>query len=712
LGLWLIVLAGSGAPRLVDGPRGPSAPPAGFSSAKARAELDIEQPALALADPAHVQAFARKLAERPHVAGTKGDAATRDYVVKQMKSWGLKTEVKEYEVYMPMPTETRLEMLAPERKRFKLGEPAIPEDPDSADRHVPPMNAYAGSGDVTGELVYANFGLEEDFDQLERQGVTVRGKVVLVRYGRIYRGAKARNAEARGAAGCILYSDPSEDGFARGAVYPKGPFRPPPAVQRGSLKNGAPGDPTTPGFPSLRGVKRLPLEQVKELIKIPVVPVGYDVAGELLRALGGPTVGDGWQGGLPFQYHIGPGPVSVRLKIKHDAKYRAIWDTIGTIQGSEFPDDWIILGAHRDAWNNGAMDNVSGTAALMEAARVLSLLAKQGLRPRRTLLFATWDAEEWGVTGSTEWCEEMAATLSARGIAYLNLDVAASGPTFGASASPSLNALVREVTQRVTYPGSTDSVYEAWRKGAPASEDVRLGTLGGGSDFAGFFNHLGIPSVNHGFGGPGGIYHSAYDTTRWMETFGDPGYRFHTAAAQIAVLLALRLANADLLPFDYVEYARTLDGFLSDIEKTLGPDPKWKEVNSEVCRRSLVEFVEAAEFLRKTAATALNRDLDAKMADRFQQANAALVQVERALTRPQGLEGRPWYRNVVFAADERNGYATIVLPTINEAIMAGDVARTQREIADLAERVRAAAMKLRQAAEALTPEAATRASNQ
>jgi N-acetylated-alpha-linked acidic dipeptidase len=698
----LVTAVASGVTRSSNESSGPSPRLIGFSSTRAEAEREIEQRALSLTDAAQVQTFARKLAERPHVAGTEADAATRDYVIEHMRSWGLDTQIKEYEVYLPMPTETRLEMTAPEPKVFKLGEAVIPEDPDSADDHVPPMNAYAAAGDVTSELVYANYGLIEDFEELQRLGVRVRGKIVIMRYGRCYRGAKVHNAESRGAIGGILYSDPADDGYAQGEVYPKGPFRPPSAVQRGSIKNGPPGDPTTPHGPSLRGAKRIALEKAG-LPKIPVIPVGYDIAGELLSALGGPAVSKDWQGALRFQYHTGPGPVAVRLKVQHDGQYRRIWNTIGTVRGSELPDDWVIIGAHRDSWNNGAMDDVSGTAAVMEAARVLSELVKRGTRPRRSILLATWDAEEWGLIGSTEWCEEMAAYLSAHGVAYINLDVGASGPNYSASASPSLNTLVREVTKTVLYPGAQESVYDVWRKHTPTGDEVALGFLGGGSDFAGFYNHLGISSLTHGFGGSNGIYHSAYDTSRWMETFGDPGYRFHTAAAQIAVLMALRLANADVLPFDYVEYAKALDGFLSKIEKMLSADPKWSRVKPVACRQGFAEFARAAESWHDMIAAKLSADADAAMAKRLKQANAALMQVERALTRPQGLRGRPWYRNIMFAADERNSYAPMELPTVNEAIMAGDIAQAQREMADLAKRLKAAAKKIRQAKEAIEP---------
>ncbi|HEX5581768.1 MAG TPA: M20/M25/M40 family metallo-hydrolase, partial [Gemmatimonadaceae bacterium] len=541
-------------------------PITGYSPEAAARQRGIEAEAVRKPDSAASMRHARTLAAEPHVAGTEAQARTRDYVIAQMKAAGLETEVRAYEIWMPHPVRAQLWRVAPDTLELPLVEPPVEADPWTRKPQYPTVNGYSGSGDVSGEVVYVNYGLVEDYQVLDSLGVSVAGKIVLARYGRSFRGIKAREAEKHGAVGLLLFSDPLDDGFARGEPYPDGPMRPPQGVQRGSVMNGN-GDPTTPGWGSVAGARRIPLDSMP-VPRIPVVPIGWAHAAELLEGVRGAHIPQSWQGGMPFRYHVGPGPVRARLVVENDTAtkaYKTIWNTFGTIRGSEFPDEIVVIGAHRDAWGSGSADNVSGTTSVIEAARAVGELARAGHRPRRTVVFATWDAEEWGLIGSTEYVEDDSLRLQKGGVAYLNQDVTAQGPRFGGGGSPSLRAVLRDVVRSVPDPSGEGSVYEVWRSAAGIRADSLepvMGDPGGGSDFAGFYNHLGIPHADWGFGGPGGIYHSAYDTPRWMETFGDPGYRYHAAAARVGAAMILRLANADVVPFDYVEFARTMRGRL------------------------------------------------------------------------------------------------------------------------------------------------------
>jgi N-acetylated-alpha-linked acidic dipeptidase len=412
----------------------------------------------------------------------------------------------------------------------------------------------------------------------------------------------------------------------------------------------------------------------------------------------GTGIPQSWQGGLPFRYHVGPGPVTARVAVVTDtatAPYKTIWDTFGVIRGTEFPDEMIVIGAHRDAWGPGAADNVSGTVSVLEAARAIAELAKRGVRPKRTIVFATWDAEEWGLVGSTEYVEDDSLRLLRGAVAYLNQDVSAQGPTFGGGGSPSLRAMLRSIARSVDDPSGKGSVYDVWRRasGVPDTAEPAMGDPGGGSDFAGFYNHLGIPHADWGFGGAGGVYHSAYDSRHWMETFGDPGYRYHATAARIGAAMVLRLANADILPYDYVEYARTMRRYLPAIDQQIATR-KW-QISSANLAAAIDRMAGSATKFAATRDTAVSRTLPGQTR---KSANAALLRVERALTRLEGLRTRPWYRNLIYAADENNGYATIVFPSVNEAIRTGDAVLAQRELDDLARRFDSAAAALDEAA--------------
>jgi len=631
------------------------------------------------------------------MAGTAAQARTRDYVVSQMKSWGLATEIRSYSVWMPHPTSTRVWRIAPDPIELKLEEGPIPEDTTSSSfNQVAAFNGYGAAGDVRGDVVYVNYGLIEDYAQLDSMGVSVKGKIAIARYGRSYRGIKAREAEKHGAVGLLIYSDPADDGYLRGDVYPAGPMRPSHGIQRGSVMNPN-GDPSTPGYPSSAGAKRIPLREM-DVPRIPVLPISYGNATELLRDLSGHSIPQPWQGGLPFRYHVGPGPVQARIAVNTDAAtnpYKDIWDTFGIIRGSDYPDEIVMIGGHRDAWGPGAADNVSGTVSVMEAAHAIADQVKAGRRPKRTIVFATWDAEEWGLLGSTEFVEEDSLRLSRQVIAYLNQDDVAQGPNFGAGGSPSLRALLRDVARQVPDPSHQGSVYEVWRKRANLSADSlepQMGDPGGGSDFAGFYNHLGIPIADWGFGGPQGVYHSAYDSYHWMSKFGDPGFEVHATTARIGAALLLRLANADILPYDYVEFARTMRRFGTQVTASIS-DKHWKASTSE-----LISAIDRMEAAAVAFAAARDRALTAQpLPGRLRQVNASLLQVERQLTRPQGLVTRSWFRNLIYASDENNGYSTMVLPSVNEAIRLGDEAAVTREVSDLVQRFDAATKSLQAA---------------
>jgi N-acetylated-alpha-linked acidic dipeptidase len=629
------------------------------------------------------------------MAGTAAQARTRDYVIDKMKSWGLETEVRSYSIWMPHPLSTRIWRISPDPIELNLAEGRVPGDTTSfAFPQVTPFNGYGAAGDVRGEVVYVNYGLIEDYAQLDSMGVSVKGKIAVARYGRSFRGIKAREAEKHGALGLIIYSDPADDGYVRGDVYPAGPMRPSQGIQRGSVMN-MNGDPSTPGYPSTADAKRIAVASM-DVPRIPVLPISYGNAAELLRGLSGQSIPQPWQGGLPFRYHVGPGPVQARIAVETDAStnpYKQIWNTFGTIRGSVFPDEIVIIGGHRDAWGPGAADNVSGTVSVLEAARAVSEQVKAGNRPKRTIVFATWDAEEWGLIGSTEFVEQDSLRLARSAVAYLNQDDVAQGPNFGGGGSPSLRALLRDVAKRVPDPSGKGSVYDVWRKRANLAADTlepQMGDPGGGSDFAGFYNHLGIPIADWGFGGPSGVYHSAYDSYHWMEKFGDPTFEFHAANARIGTAALLRIANAEILPYDYVEYARTVQRFSSQVERAIA-EKHW-QLSGAVLNAAVARMESAAVAFTTARDRALSTQLSPTIA---KQVNATLLRVERELTRPQGLVTRPWFRNLVYASDENNGYSTMVLPSVNEAIRIGDESAVERELIDLVKRFDSATQVLK-----------------
>jgi N-acetylated-alpha-linked acidic dipeptidase len=655
----------------------------GFAPRAAAVQASIERRLLGTADTASARLMTRDLSARPHMAGTRVQAETRDYVIAKLQSWGLETWIKQYTVYLPQPEIVNAWLYrrrGASAERLNLVEPPIPGDPATTGPQVPSFNAYSGDGDVTAPVVNVNYGLDKDYRMLDSLGVSVRGRIAMARYGHSFRGIKEREAARHGAIGLILYSDPQDDGYFHGDIYPRGPMRPPGGIQRGSVLNRN-GDPTTPGWASVPGAPRLP-EDSLALAYIPVVPMGYGNAQRIFARLGGPPAPEGWQGGLPLHYHVGPGPARVRLQVRRqhgDRAFHPIWNTFAIIRGSTYPDEWVMVGAHRDAWSPGAADNVSGVVTILETARAFADLAREGIRPARTLLFVTWDAEEWGLMGSTEWVEEQEDSLRAHVVAYINEDDVTSGLRFAGSGSPSIKPFIREVTRAVGDPTGWGTVYDAWLASATGDTlALRLANLGGGSDFTPFTHHIGVPAAGFGFGGPSGVYHSMYDSFEWMLKFGDPGFREHRAVAQLVTIALARLANADILPFDYWAFGMEMMKLAVDLDTGIGAR-RWN-IETSPLWEALVQFTYAGDAFAIARDSALRAGLDTARAAR---ANHWLMQVERRLTRPQGLVGRPWFRSLQFASDIDNGYATIAFPSVAEAIRYADAATTQRELADL-----------------------------
>ncbi len=691
----------------------------GFSPPAAAAHGELERVLLEAIHPDSIGRWSRTLASRPHVAGTPEQIATRDSVLAWHRAAGLEAWYDSMLHYMPHPVRVSVERTHPAPQAFDLSEPPLEEDPVTQGPMVPVFNAFSGSGVAEAEVVYAGYGLPADYSTLDSAGIAVAGKVVIARYGRSFRGIKSREAEARGAVALLLYSDPASDGFVRGEVYPAGPMRPERGVQRGSLLNTT-GDPSTPDGPSIPGTRRVSEQDMVGVTRIPVVPIGYGVAAELIRYLGGPTVPESWQGGLELTYRFGPGPVRAAVDVsmeRGEAAYHPAFNTIAVLEGAVWPDEWVIIGGHRDAWSPGAIDNVSGTSSVVEVARAFASAAALGHRPRRTVLFATWDAEEWGVVGSIEWVEAREEQLRGSVVAYVNQDAPVSGSSFRAASSPELKNLARDVSRRVDDPLRDGSVFDAWMdrvtENLPEEEWPTVppvGDLGGGSDHKGFYQHLGIPAIGFGFGGSGGVYHSMYDTPRWMETFGDPGHLYHAATARIAAAVVARLADAEVLPFDHAALARIVgkratllaaevDAAIHAVTATEHASVEVEEGYGAGARTAMASLRRAADRLEERGrqfAAARDAALEAGPLDAHlaRQVNRELRSASLAFTSEAGLPGDRWSRQLLFAADPDNGYATLPLPAAHLALRSGDVVRTEARIRELSERLEACGQRL------------------
>jgi N-acetylated-alpha-linked acidic dipeptidase len=649
----------------------------GFSSERAVAERRWEEQFRAVPDPKSAREHLRRLTAEPHIAGTKEDYATAVYVRDQLRSYGLNADLKEYEVWLNYPNApTVLELITNRRQPLSVKEAAVPGDPTSSNPKISPLfNGYSASGDVTGAVVYANYGLPNDYEDLKKAGVDLKGKIVVVRYGNSFRGVKAKVAEQNGAIGCIIYSDPEDDGYMQGDVFPKGPWRPVASGQRGSVQYlfDYPGDPLTPGKPAITGTPRLKPEEATDLTHIPVQPIAYDVARTILSQLKGPLRPRGFQGGLPFAYHVGgTNDVKLRLKVDMDYKLRTIWDVVARIDGNEEKDRWVVLGNHRDAWVFGAVDPNSGTSAMLEVGHGFGELLKQGWKPRRTIILCSWDAEEYGLIGSTEWAEEMADDLRTKAVAYLNLDAAVSGPHFGASSVPSLWKLIRGTTRDIKDPKTGKTVYQQWqdrsRENRPEGDtdmrEARIASLGSGSDYTPFLQHLGVPSTDMGFNGDYGVYHSAYDSFYWMDHFGDPGFNYHVVAAQLWGTLAMRLADADGLPFDYTDYAMQVREFFTKAMRLARIRNLAASLDDKAMTSAIDDFAKAAERVEKDRQEAVRKG----DRERLTKINDALMLAERQFIDARGLRGRVWYKHQIYAPGVYTGYAAQPLTDFRQAI--------------------------------------------
>jgi N-acetylated-alpha-linked acidic dipeptidase len=686
----------------------------GFSPAGAAAQTRLEQRFDAGLSAADLRNWMERLTSAPNHVGSAHDKANAEFILQEFRSWGWSAEIEQFSVLYPTVREESVEMVAPTHVIAKLREPAIEGDSTSrqTDAELPSYNVYGADGDVTAELVYVNQGMPDDYAELERQGLTVKGRIVIVRYGGGWRGLKPKLAYEHGAVGCLIYSDPRDDGYGAGDVYPTGGYRPPDGVQRGSVQDLTlySGDPLTPGVGATRDAKRLAIEDARTILKIPVLPLSYADATPLLAALSGRVAPPTWRGGLPFAYHLGPGPAVVHMKVLSDWTQKPIYDVIAKIRGTQEPERWIIRGNHHDAWVFGATDPMSGQVALMAEAKAIGKLVQEGWRPRRTLVYASWDGEEPGLLGSTEWVEAHARELEAKAVLYVNSDTNGRG-FLDVEGTHALQHSINEIADDVKDPetGATvrtragaarrSSAYESGRI-AENGEDVLLGALGSGSDYTPFLQHLGVSSLNVEFRGEAeyGVYHSAYDSFDHFRRFVDPNFEYGTALARVAGRIALRAAQADLLPARESDFAASVAGYDEELHKLVDNDrdksrrldklldegafqlaqnprlPRAPPVRSTpVPDVSFVELDAAIERL-KTSAKAFDAEYQRLAASGAgddagrRRMNAALSNLETALTDPEGLPGREWYRHMMYAPGLQTGYGVKTMPGIREAI--------------------------------------------
>ncbi|HTZ59906.1 MAG TPA: transferrin receptor-like dimerization domain-containing protein [Acidobacteriaceae bacterium] len=680
-------------------------------------EAGWEQRFKAMPDPQRMRANMERLSAHPHHVGSPYDKENAEWILAQYKQWGWDAHIEEFQVLFPTPKLRVLEMVSPTTFTAKLEEPAVAVDPTSKqkDEQLPTYNAYSPDGDVTAPLVYVNYGVLADYDELARHGVSVKGAIVIARYGQSWRGIKPKLAAEHGAIGCIIYSDPAEDGYSVQEPFPKGPMRPPEGVQRGSVLDGPlyPGDPLTPGVGATQNAKRLALKDAPSLAKIPVLPISYADAQPLLAALEGPVAPANWRGALPITYRMGPGPAKVHLKLAFNWDLKPVYDVIATMRGSEEPDLWVLRGNHHDAWVNGADDPVSGQVVLLEEARALGELARQGWKPKRTIIYASWDGEEPMLLGSTEWVEQHADELKKHAAIYINTDANSRG-YLGVEGSHSLQSLMNAVAKDVEDPESKVSVFKRQQAnlllhGTPkqqaearSGDDLSIGPLGSGSDYSGFIDHLGVASVNLDFDGedPSGNYHSIYDDFYWYTHFSDYDFVFGRALAQTAGLTVLRMADAEIMPYDFEGLSRTVAQYIEEVKALL--ETRRKE--AEAIQQNLRDGVYAAAndprnptfapapqeippYLNfaplDNAAAALDRaakDYSNALAgvkgkplpaDRLETMNQELAQAERKLTIAQGLPRRPWMQHVLYAPGWYTGYGAKTLPGVREGIEQG-----------------------------------------
>ncbi|MGC2637053.1 MAG: M28 family metallopeptidase [Acidobacteriaceae bacterium] len=693
------------------------APLAGYSAAASASEREWETKFRALPATDNLRAAMQHLSARPHNVGSPYDKENAEWILAHFRQWGLDAQIETFYVLFPTPKDRELELVGPTTFKAKLEEPAIAADPTSNQQseQLPTYNAYSIDGDVTAPLVYVNQGVRADYEQLDRMGVSVKGAIVIARYGGAWRGIKPKVAAEHGAVGCIIYSDPRDDGYSAGDTFPNGPYRPPDGVQRGAVTDTLyEGDPLTPGYGATKDAKRLPIKGNPLITKIPVLPISYSDAQPLLAAIGGETVPPSWRGNLPITYHVGPGPARVHLKVESNWDIKPIYDVIARIPGSEFPDQWVIRGNHHDAWVNGAEDPISGQVALLEEARSMGELVRQGWRPKRTIIFCAWDGEEPGLLGSTEWVETHQDELRRKAVMYVNSDSNGRG-FLGVEGSHTLEHFINGVIRDVPDPDTKLTVWkraqlraianaanESKRQEARNRPDLRIGALGSGSDYTPFLDFAGIASLNLGFGGEsgGGIYHSVYDDFYWYTHFGDTDFVYGRALAQVSGTALMRMADAELLPFGFHDFADTVHmyaGELRDLLKTQQTeiaetnkeldegvftaiaDPKKTSVPPP--RKAVPPFLNFAPLENADAALTASADHYTRALSAMQargafdadpgtlaKINGLLVESERTLTTQAGLPGRPWFKHQIYAPGAYTGYGVKTLPAVREAM--------------------------------------------
>jgi N-acetylated-alpha-linked acidic dipeptidase len=689
----------------------------GYSPAHAVVERDWESKFRNLPNPDAMRESMQHLSARPHNVGSPYDKENAEWILSKFQQYGFDAHIETFDVLFPTPKERHVELLSPTHFVAKLQEPPLSIDPTSqqTSEQLPTYNAYSADGDVTGPLVYVNYGMRDDYEQLERLGVSVKGAIVIARYGGGWRGIKPKVAAEHGAVGCIIYSDPRDDGYFEGQNYPAGPYRPEEGVQRGSVMDTEyPGDPLTPGVGATKNAKRLSLKEAKTITSIPVLPISYGDAQPLLAAISGPTAPDAWRGALPITYRIGPGPAQVHLVVKSNWDLKTIYDVIAKIPGRETPEQWVLRGNHHDAWVNGADDPISGMVVELDEARALGELVKQGWRPKRTIIYCAWDGEEPGLLGSTEWVEQHQDELRQHAVMYLNSDSSARG-YLGVSGSHTLERAVNQVEREIQDPEKHISV---WKRAylrrvsrAASSEDreelrdradLRLGALGDGSDYTAFLDYTGVAALNMGFGGEsgGGVYHSIYDDFYWYTHFGDPKFVYERALAQVAGSTVMRFADADLLPFDPTGSADTIKRYVAELKKelkqqqdqarernkeieegvfTATADPEKQYVpppkepvppylNFAPLDNGVEAYERAAQRYRQAVAKLNDNDGAAWQSPALPAINAKLLLTERTFTVSQGLKERPWFKHQIYAPGAYTGYGAKTIPAVREAM--------------------------------------------
>ena len=672
-------------------------------------QTNLEAQFDAVLNPQNLDDWMKHMSSKPHHVGSPWSKQNAEFIAEKFESWGFETEIETFDVLMPFPIIRKLEMVGPNKVSLQLKEPAFDEDATSGITKdlLPGFNAFSADGDVTAELVYVNYGIPADYEELERLGIKVEGKIILARYGGSWRGIKPKVAREKGAIGCILYSDPKDDGYFQGDVYPDGPYRMEHGLQRGSVLDMPlyPGDPLTPGYGAKPDVERLAIEDAPTIMKIPVMPISYADALPLLKALEGPVAPSSWRGALPVTYHIGPGPIKVHLQLKFDWGLRRAYNPVAKLKGSVYPDEWIMRGNHHDGWAQGAADPISGMVSLMEEARAIGELVKTGWRPKRTLVYAGWDAEEPGLLGSTEWVEYHLDEIQEKMVVYINTDGTGVG-FMGVSGSHSLEKFVNEVASEVKDPVQDVTLKKRIRSRLRISgnkdaerDDLRIYPLGSGSDYTAFIHHAGVPALNIGFGGEsgGGSYHSIFDSYDHYKRFSDGDYIYGTTLAKVNGRLVLRLSEADILPFRFMNMAENIGTFIESNKKlaktvaektkrrnrllnekafTISANPK-KTYLPPKRLDDVPEFdftpLEAAHQRLKTSAMNYEKALSSMKKGSMSaeikiQVNRLLKDVEQAMTREEGLPRRNWFKNMIYAPGYYTGYGVKTLPGIREGL--------------------------------------------